>query len=149
VPVKYHIALATLVLCSCFSEKSQHLIKQGLAGYIYEVSGNQMPSPGKQQSKGHPLSCDIYIYTATQKQQTKGTGPLFDIITTKLVAKTRSDSTGHYSIKLAPGIYSVFIKVRQQYFAAESNGNGILNPVTINKNNITRKNFTVNYNAAY
>lgn len=108
-----------------------------------------MPSPGRPQSKGRGVSRDIYIYEPTTTAQTEGNAPLFDRIKTRLVAQTKSDSTGHYSIKLPAGKYSVFISNDTSFFAAESDGKGLLNLVEIAANKVTPKNFTLNSGAAY
>lgn len=143
------LLMMALLCCSCFSVKPGTVITQGLSGYVYLVSGNQMPSPGRPQSKGRGVSRDIYIYEPTTTAQTEGNAPLFARIKTRLVAQTKSDSTGHYSIKLPAGKYSVFISNDTNFFAAESDGKGLLNLVEIAANKVTPKNFTLNSGAAY
>lgn len=108
-----------------------------------------MPSPGKAISKGRGAARDIFIYEPTQINQTTGSSPAFSAIKTRLIARTKSDSTGHYSASLPAGNYSVFVKEGEYFFAAESDGNGILNPVTISNNTITQKNITVTLNAVF
>jgi len=122
---------------------------QQLTGYIYLVRGNQMPAPGHPVNKGRGVSRDIYIYQPTTAAQTRGASPLFSSIQTKLIAQTKSDSTGHYFIHLPAGNYSVFISDNAGYFAAETNGSGILNPVEIYVNHLTTRDFALNRTAAY
>ncbi|MES2279318.1 MAG: carboxypeptidase regulatory-like domain-containing protein [Bacteroidota bacterium] len=146
---KYVMPCLLIFLFACSGLKQVPAINQGLGGYVYQLQGNQMPSPGKPASHGRGVSREIYIYEPTSISQTEGSSPVFKAIKTRLVARAKSDSLGHYSVNLAPGKYSVFIKEGQQFFAAESNGDGILNPVTIAPKTITPKNFTITINAVY
>ena len=149
--MKFKVALLLiLVLCSaCFATQPQKEPVQGLSGYIYLVTGNQMPTIGRPQNKGRGVMRDIYIYQPATISQTTGNSTLFTAVKTKLIAQTKSDSTGHYLVKLAAGKYSVFIKEGDQFFAAESDGTGAINPVEITLNTLTKKDFTINNNAAY
>jgi hypothetical protein len=137
------------VLSSCFVSQPGKVIGEGISGTIYLLSGNQMPGPGRPQSKGRGVSRVVYIYEATTPAQTTGASPLFNHIKTKLIAQTKSDSTGHYAVKLPPGKYSVFIAEGAQYFAAESDGTGALNPVNVLPKTLTTKDFTINTGAVY
>lgn len=138
-----------IILSSCFVLHHGTVIGEGISGTIYLLSGNQMPGPGRPQSKGRGVSRPVYIYEATTPGQTEGASPLFNHIKTKLIAQTKSDSTGHYAIKLPPGKYSVFIAEGTQYFAAESDGTGTLNPVSVLPKTLTKKDFTLNTGAVY
>lgn len=140
---------AVIILCSCYGLKSGPVTTGCLTGYIYLLSGNQMPSPGKQPDKGRGVSREIYIYEPASIHQTQGASPLFDQIKTRLITTTKSDSAGHYAVKLPAGRYSVFIKDNGRFFAAESDGGGILNPVEIIAKTVTRKDFKITTNAAY
>lgn len=146
---KYLIPAVLIFLFACTVLKPLTQPKQGLSGYIYILKGNQMPSPGKALNKGRGVTRDILIYQPTTISQTTGSSPAFISIKTKLVATTKSDSTGHYSIALPAGSYSVFVKEGGYFFAAESDGNGVLNPVSINTNTITQKSLTITLNTAF
>jgi hypothetical protein len=135
---------------ACANLKPIHSISQGLSGYILLSRGNQMPSPGRIAGKGSlRVSREIYIYQPTTINQTLGSSPLFKQINTHLIAKTKSDSTGYYEINLPTGNYSVFILDKGQFFASESDGDGVINPVQILSNTVTKKTFNINYQAAY
>lgn len=147
--LKYSITGIIIFFSSCFTVKPQTNIKQGLSGNIYLLKGNQMPSPGKPQSKGRGVSRYLFIYEPVTIKNTTGTSPVFTHIKTRLVARTKSDSTGYYAIKLPTGKYSVFIAEGKGFFAAESNGEGVLNPVEITDKTITSKDFRLTAGAAY
>lgn len=138
-----------IFLFACSGLKPGLQTTQGLSGYIYLLQGNQMPSPGRAISKGRGVSREIFIYAPTNIRQTTGSSPMFNHINTRLITQTKSDSTGFYSINLPAGKYSVFIKDDGKFFASESDGTGILNPVQIGPNHITRKDFTINNRAVY
>ncbi|QKJ30950.1 carboxypeptidase regulatory-like domain-containing protein [Mucilaginibacter mali] len=146
---KYLIPAAIIFLFACSGLRSAGQVKQGIEGYVYLLRGNQMPSPGKPISKGRGVARDIYIYQPTSTGQTTGNRPAFTSIKTKLIAQVKSDSAGHYFVKLPPGDYSVFIKEGACFFAAESDGSGTLNPVKVNTNIVTLKNLTITLNATY
>lgn len=144
------MAIALFTLFSCTMQKTtQGALKQGIEGNIYKVSGNQMPMKGAERPKPKALVCEVYIYQATTPKQAQGQGTLYNAISTKLAAKVKTDSTGHYQAELPAGIYSVFVKEGNQYFAAESDGTGTLNPAQVVTGKVTTRNVTVNHDAAY
>ncbi|WP_158825160.1 carboxypeptidase-like regulatory domain-containing protein [Mucilaginibacter lacusdianchii] len=120
-----------------------------LQGHIYNLSGNQMPGPGRPKSRGRGVVKDIYVYQATTTTQATGNMPLFTKISSRLAAHTRSDSTGRYQVKLPAGKYSVFIKETNGYFAAEADGEGHLNPVIITNGQTTTRDVTITLNAVF
>lgn len=146
------IAITGLALVSCAmqKQKTQVNLSQGIEGYIYQTSGNQMPMKGKPvKHTGKGITRDVWIYQATTTQQTQGNIPLFTQIKSHLAAKVKSDSTGYYKCPLPAGHYSVFIKEGEQFFASETDGQGILNPVDVIAGNLTRRDINVNINAVY
>lgn len=108
-----------------------------------------MPVIGRPISKGRGVSRDIYVYEPTTLAQTEGHSPLFSGIKTKLIAHTKSDSAGYYSLALPAGNYSIFVGEGDKFFAAISDGNGILNPIIILVKNISEKDITITAKATY
>src|ERR1700689_3936631 len=107
--------LTTSTIISCSSaqiKKSASNINQGIEGYVYFVSGNQMPSPDKKPSQPKGIKTTLYIYQltninqVTQRQQSA----FYSSIKTKVIKKVESDSTGYFKVQLEPGKYSVFTK---------------------------------------
>lgn len=146
------MAITGLALVSCAMQKSKSagFVNEGIEGYVYKTSGNQMPMKGKPvQHTGKGIACEVLIYEATTMQQVQGNIPLFTEIKTRLVKKVASDSSGHYQVALPVGSYSVFVKDRDLFFAAETNGQGVLNPVDVTDGKVTRRNITVNTGAVY
>ncbi|CAM3772685.1 carboxypeptidase regulatory-like domain-containing protein [Mucilaginibacter galii] len=143
------VAVAGLMFSCTMRMPPQTTIEQGIEGHIYKVSGNQMPMKGTQRSKPKALICEVYIYKPTTVKQAQGQGTLYSQINTPLVAKVKTDSAGHYQVKLPVGNYSVFVKEGNQYFASESDGTGNLNPAEVFAGKVTTRNITVNHDAAY
>jgi len=144
------LVLLTMVSCSVQQAKSSAPVTQGISGFIYQVTGNQMPMKGKPiQRHGKGIAREVYIYQATTLQQVQGQMPLFTKINTHLAVKVKSDSTGHYQASLPVGLYSVFVKEGDQFFASETDGPGIINPAQVMANKVTNRNVTVNIGAAY
>lgn len=145
-------ALILVTTLSCKTQKSGNSenISQGIEGYIYELTGNQMPMKGKPtNSNKRGVKREVYIYRATTTKQTRGNAPLFDAVNTPLIIKIMSDKNGHYKAGLPTGSYSVFIKEDGKLFAAETDGPGILNPITVTPNTFTRRDITITVNAAF
>ena len=147
---KYSIpGIIIIFFSSCYSLKPESNVKQGLSGYIYAIRGNQMPGPGRPQSKGRGVSRYLLIYEPTTIKSTRGDRPIFTHIKTRLIARAKSDSTGYYAIKLPAGKYSVFIGEGKNFFAAGSDVNGIINPIEVSDKTVTHKDFNLTIHAAY
>lgn len=144
----FTIILTPIVIISCSMQKRLQ-ISQGAEGHITHLTGNQMPMKGRPQSKGKGIIADVVIYKATTVQQAQGQMPLFTQISGQPVAQIQSDSTGHYKVALPVGKYSVFVKVGEQFFAAETDGQGTLNPVEVTTRQIAKRDVVINIGAAY
>lgn len=126
-------------------------IKQGIDGYVYQVSGNQMPSPNAPPSKPHPLATTVFIYEITNLKDVARVGysPFYQSIRSKLVATTPSDSTGHFTISLPVGAYSVFTKKDNLFYANIFDTENNIQPVSVEENKITKINIRVDAGATY
>ncbi|HSC38175.1 MAG TPA: hypothetical protein VLD19_09900 [Chitinophagaceae bacterium] len=133
-------------------------IQQGISGFVYQESGNRMPlksvEPGGKSAepdlpKG--LSATVYIYEATSLSQVSrvDVSPFYTAIRTKQVATAHSDSTGAFTVGLAPGTYSLFVKQGDRFYANSFDSNNLINPVTVEKDRLTRTKIIVNSSATY
>jgi hypothetical protein len=147
--MKLFLMISGILLVACHSLKPATQIKQGISGFVYRESGNQMPAPNRPTRAPKGISCELYIYLPATFKQTEGSNPVFMKINTKLITVAHSDSTGHYAVDLPPGKYSVFIKQADQYFASESDGDGILNPVEVKPGKVTVKDWKLRVGAVY
>lgn len=148
-PMKIFLFISAFTLMACNSLKPQ-AVTQGLSGYIYRETGNQMPSPNRPPRKPKGIKCDLYVYEPVTVKQTTGSSPVFTSVNGKLVKIVHSDSTGYYAVKLPTGKYSVLIRTDDQhFFADESDGNGILNPAEVVTGKVATRNFTLRLGAVY
>jgi hypothetical protein len=135
---------------ACHSLKPATKITQGLTGYVYKETGNQMPSPNKPPRKPKGIKCDLYIYQPTSQKQANGGPTSFTSINSKLITVVHTDSLGHYAVNLSPGKYSVFIRTDEgSFFADESDDKGSLNPAEVTADKVTERNFTLRAGAVY
>jgi len=123
----------------------------GLTGFIGELKGNQMPGPGRTPSSPAPLQTAIYAYELTSLTQVEqvDAAPLYRAVRSRLVDSTVSDAAGNFKLHLKPGSYSIFARVKGQYFANSFDGNNQINPVTVSEKTFKPFNITVNVDAVY
>ncbi len=126
-------------------------VKQGITGFVYLESGNRMPMKGAEPQKARGLSTTIYIYEATSLDQVSRIGmtPFYTAIRTRAITRVLSDSTGAFTVGLAPGIYSLFVKQGNRFYANAFDTNNTIAPVTVEKEKLTKAIITVNSSATY
>lgn len=124
-------------------------IKQGISGKVYLKTGNAMPSPGRKMVEGTPVVRTVLIYELTRRTDAIANGTLFSHLKTKLIAKTQSDTTGHYAIALPTGKYSVFVAVDGGLFANLFDDKGNINMVEVKKDSISKRDIVINNLAVY
>src|ERR1700726_2581594 len=91
----------------------------GVEGYVYRVSGNQMPSPDRKQAKPRGISTTIYVFELTNITQVARVGQtaFYSAIKTKFIKKLDSEKDGHFSIGLPAGHYSFFTKKKDSFYS--------------------------------
>ena len=144
--------------CSPARTAQTPAVQQGISGFVYQESGNRMPMKsvepgGKSTEAGLPkgLSTTVYIYEATSLNQVSrvGVSPFYTAIRSRQVATAHSDSTGAFTIGLAPGAYSLFVKTGDRFYANSFDSNNRIAPVTVEKDRLTRTKIIVNSSATY
>ena len=122
---------------------------QGLAGTIYLLEGNFMPSPGgKSGGTTKAVQRTLEIYPLTKQSDGAG-GTFYPRPATKPIFRGQSCEDGSYRIGLKPGRYSVFVVVDKKLFANGNDGDGFIQPVTITKGNTTLLDLKINNKAVY
>lgn len=128
----------TLVFSSCEKEQTQKpreienlqelynknqsktSIEQGVAGTVILKEGNCMPMIGPYEGdnpcRSYAVRRTIRIYEPTSPEDVEGRGPSFEEIHTKLVSETQSDKEGFFQTELSPGLYSLFIVEKGNYY---------------------------------
>jgi hypothetical protein len=127
--------LAGLLMPCCKTPKklSTQMTKQGIAGYVFESAGNQMPMKDAQAYNPKGLQTTVYVYELTNIQQVDRIGetPYYKAIHTRPVTSIQSDSTGSFTIQLAPGRYSLFIRPGENFYSNLFDGEQNIFPVEV------------------
>ena len=132
------------------AQNQQAPIEQGIKGQVLWQAGNQMPSPDAPPSKGKGVERTLYIYELTNSSQAKTTDGVFHTnIQTNLVTKVVTDANGNFAVSLKPGKYSLFSKEEKGLFASIFDGQMNINPVEVQKGQVTNVEFLINYQASY
>jgi hypothetical protein len=139
------------VILSCYSTKNKSTTLQGIEGYVYLVSGNQMPSPGKKPTPPKGIKTILYIFPLTNITQVtrQSRSGFYSAVQTRLVKTTESDSSGHFSVELEPGKYSLFTKTGELYYANLFDKDNNIAPTEVFVNKMTRSDVRVDHDATY
>jgi hypothetical protein len=124
---------------------------RGLQGHVYQVSGNQMPSPEEKPVVPKGIRTTLYIYDLTNISQVsrQGDSPFYTSIQSKLVKTIETDENGYFRIKLKPGMYSLFIKKDDLFYSSQFDEKNNIHPVEVRPGKFTEVVFHANYNAVY
>jgi hypothetical protein len=147
-------AAATIIAaCSVVNKNNQ---RQGIMGRILWLEGNLMPAIGDttmaERMAGRPIQRTLFIHEPTTPDETvkvQDSGMFYSKIHTRLVKRVRTDKTGIFRIELPSGKYSVFVLENNGFFANVFDGEGHINPVTVEACNFTEIEIKVNYMAFY
>jgi len=136
-------------------EGAKRSINQGVLGYVLFYKGDFMPeiiTPGQKSSRSGtvtPVVREIYVYSLTPHNSNfvrqVGYGAFYSKIYTKLIAKTKSDSTGFFQIELPPGKYSFFVKEDSLFYANGIDSAGNILSSTVTKNSMTKLQIDISY----
>ncbi|MDE3236688.1 MAG: carboxypeptidase regulatory-like domain-containing protein [Bacteroidota bacterium] len=109
--------------------------KQGIEGFVYRISGNRMPAPNAPAVPPAGFTTTVYIYALTNLNNVTRIGqtPFYQSIATALITTTQSDSTGHFNIQLPEGKYSLFIKLKDQFYSNLYDTENNIAPVEVKK----------------
>jgi hypothetical protein len=148
------IVFTTFCFLACTGSKKISGL-QGISGQVFWLEGNLMPAIGDtsyhQRAAGIPIQRTVFIHEATNSTQTEISinSSLYAKVNSRLILKTRTDKNGYFKVNLEPGKYSVFIQEDKGLFANIFDGQGIINPVTVETGKFTDIVIKVNYKAFY
>jgi hypothetical protein len=125
--------------------------QQGIEGYIYFISGNQMPSPHKKRTPSKGIKTTLYIYQLTNINQVtrQEQSAFYSSVNTKLIAKTESDSSGYFKVQLPPGRYSLFTKKGALFYSNIFDKENNITPAEVLAGKLTRVAINIDYDATY
>jgi len=144
--------LIVLIGMGCISFKQPIKLPptQGLIGQVFELKGNAMPQKGKPISKGQGYATNIYVFEPTTMTSVKTlVGGLYTKPATQLLGTFPTDSTGHFSISLAPGKYSILVGYEGGYFVPFLNQYNELAVVQVLPNLFQSMEVIINVKASY
>lgn len=143
--------LIAIILVCLMAMRPAQTKKQGIEGYLYKVSGNQMPSPDIRPSLPKGVKGELYIYELTNvNQAVKKTGSSFySSVSTRLIRKVQTNSNGYFKVILAPGKYSIFIKKDTVLYANRFDSQNNIAPVEVKRRKMTKVEVRMDYNAVY
>jgi hypothetical protein len=139
------------LLGSCVTPKDQCTHEQGIAGRVFWLEGNFMPSPDPGPgAEKTPARRQIVVHELIKMAEIGNSGgPLFERLPGRVVSKKWTEPSGHFRICLPPGTYSVFTVEETGYFANRFNAEGHVQPVTVEKGSFTEITIDINYKAYY
>jgi hypothetical protein len=125
--------------------------KCGIRGYVYEVTGNQMPSPDEPRSAPRGIRTEVFIYELAGQSEVVGTDRpgFYKEVKTRLVKKTKTNEKGYFEVFLRPGTYSVFTKVDSVFYANMFDQNMKIYPVVVEYKKMTDVVIKQDHKAAY
>ena len=132
-----------LTIVACRSAKNQNIstqIQQGVDGYVYKISGNMMPMPGANPVKPGGISTTVFIYELTNIKYVLriGTSATYSSVNKKFITSVQSDSTGHFTVQLPVGSYSLFTKIGNLFYANLFDAENNITPVKVIEGKVTR-----------
>jgi hypothetical protein len=123
---------------------------QGIRGKVIFKKGDFMPSPdAPPPGTGQGVKRELHIHGLTNLAQVQGEPPFYQQIQTKRVAKVVSDQNGTFAVELKPGLYSVFVKEKESYYANLFDGQNNIYPVEVKENQVTTIEFIIDHQATY
>lgn len=140
-----------VLLFSLCSFKLNWCRKQGIEGYLYKVSGNQMPSPDQKPSPPLGIKDTLYIYELTNTSQVikKDASPFYSSIATRFVKWVVTNNKGYFKVKLPVGKYSLFVKKDTFFYSNRFDSQNNIAPVEVLAKKMIKVEFRVDYGAVY
>lgn len=137
--------------CSSAKKVSSSAITQGITGRITELTGNRMPMKDAEPAVPQPVMTTVFIYEPTHISQVTRTGtePVYTAIATRLVASVETDSTGHFTVSLPVGSYSLFVKQGNHFYANLFDNNNNIALFTVEEGKLTQANLSVSNRASF
>lgn len=124
---------------------------QGIYGFVRKSTGNQMPSLGSPKRKPRGIPSTIYIFPVVNLSQVEPDlkASFYKTVHAKVVKVVQSDSTGYFEAALDTGQYSLFVRIGDLYYAAQTDQFNHLAPATVKPSTQTYVELTVHYGAVY
>ena len=100
------------------------MLPQCIKGHVLIENNTAMPLKGSAKQKGSPIATMVYIYEAVNVHQLIGQeGNYAKGIKARLIKQVRSNNTGKFKIRLAPGKYSIVLGYQEGVYIPYFSGN--------------------------
>lgn len=144
-------AVFLLLTSCCSTRKASTTLRQGIRGYVYEETGNRMPSPERDLPKPKGLKTTVYLFEPTRIDQVVrvGQSPFYSSITTRQLGSVDTDEKGFFALELPAGSYSLFVKVNDLFYSNRFDMNNIIAPVVVDTGLVREVNIMVSAGATY
>lgn len=111
------VCLAPMLMAFC-------ILPQGIKGHVILEKNATMPLKGTTGQKGLPIATNVYIYEAINVSQLVGQeGHFAKGVEAKLIQQVRSDKTGKFKLRLAPGKYTIVLGYQEGIYIPYFSGN--------------------------
>ena len=86
------------------------ILLQGISGHVFLEKNTTMPLKGMPKQKGLPISTMVYVYEAANVDQLIAQeGNYAKGIQARIIKQVRSDKSGKFKLRLAPGKYTIVL----------------------------------------
>ena len=150
--ITFSVAVLLLSITSCSGDNilgTPNTISQGVEGKVLFWEGNHMPVSGT--GSITPAERLIHVHTATRRSDVvwSDTPTLAEKISTKRVALVHSTEDGIFRVNLPAGTYSIFVEEEDGLYANFSNGDGILQPIVVKVDSVSKTTINITYKAVF
>lgn len=122
--MRTHAFQCILLICSIPMLLGFCILPQGIRGHIFLEKNSTMPLKGGPKQKGSPFSTTVYVYEAANVNQLIAQqGNWAKGIQALLVKQVRSDNTGKFKLRLAPGKYTIVLGFQEGIYIPFFSGN--------------------------
>lgn len=113
---------------------------QGIEGIARRPSGNHMPSPRIHPGPPAGVKATICVFSLTNVSQVKTADDAgrYTAVLTRPIRRIDTDDSGRFRIELPPGIYSVFTKKGNLFYATRRDEKNNIAPVEVLPGKMTR-----------
>ena len=122
--MRNHTFKCILLVCLAPILMGFYILPQGIKGHVLLENNTAMPLKGSAKQKGSPIATMVYIYEAVNVHQLIGQeGNYAKGIKARLIKQVRSNNTGKFKIRLAPGKYSIVLGYQEGVYIPYFSGN--------------------------
>ena len=135
------LAACRLRLAACSLQLSFPGDSTGIEGMVFSPSGNQMPSPHRKPGPRKGRKSTIYIFTLTGSDQVTsldGSPYYYSAVKTRMVRQADTDSNGYFKLLLPAGLYSIFTKKGDLFYASRRDDKNNIAPVEVRPGKMTK-----------